>query len=97
VATAKDARSQRVDPLACGDAIDPPELAVPPDAGGSACNVSVSVETDLLDIVVKHPGNGVSVVAVKGLYAAERGSRPLIGVARIVSQSTPQCSSRRSR
>jgi anti-sigma B factor antagonist len=66
VATAKDARSQRVDPLACGDATDPPELAVPPDAGGSACNVSVSVETDLLDIVVKHPGNGVSVLAVKG-------------------------------
>jgi hypothetical protein len=31
------------------------------------------------------------------LYAAERGSRPLIGVAWIVSQSTPQCSSRRSR
>ena len=31
------------------------------------------------------------------LYAAERGSRPLIGVARIVSQSTPQCSSKRSR
>jgi transposase len=31
------------------------------------------------------------------LYAAERGSRPLIGVARIVFQSTPQCSSRRSR
>lgn len=32
-----------------------------------------------------------------GLYATERGRRPLIGVARIVSQSTPQCSSRRSR
>ena len=32
-----------------------------------------------------------------GLYAAERGSRPLIGVARIVFQSTPQCSRRRSR
>ena len=32
-----------------------------------------------------------------GLYATERGSRPLIGVARIVFQSTPQCSSRRSR
>ena len=31
------------------------------------------------------------------LYATERGSRPLIGVAGIVSQSTPQCSSRRSR
>ena len=34
---------------------------------------------------------------VIGLYATERGSRPLIGVAGIVSQSTPQCSSRRSR
>ena len=31
------------------------------------------------------------------LYATERGSRPLIGVAGIVSQSTPQCSRRRSR
>jgi hypothetical protein len=31
------------------------------------------------------------------LYATERGSRPLIGVAPIVSQSTPQCRSRRSR
>jgi anti-anti-sigma factor len=34
--------------------------------------------------------------AVKGLYATKRGSRPLIGVARIVFQSTPQCRSRRS-
>ncbi|MQA14935.1 MAG: ASCH domain-containing protein [Pseudonocardiaceae bacterium] len=32
-----------------------------------------------------------------GLYATERGSRPLIGVAGTVSQSTPQCSRRRSR
>jgi hypothetical protein len=31
------------------------------------------------------------------LYATKRGSRSLIGVARIVSQSTPQCSRRRSR
>jgi hypothetical protein len=31
------------------------------------------------------------------LYVTKRGSRPLIGVARIVSQSTPQCSRRRSR
>ena len=30
-------------------------------------------------------------------YATERGSRPLIGVAGTVSQSTPPCSSRRSR
>ena len=36
-------------------------------------------------------------LSVNRLYAAERGSRPLIGVARIVSQSTPQCSSKRSR
>ena len=35
--------------------------------------------------------------AKPAIYATERGSRPLIGVARIVSQSTPQCSSRRSR
>jgi hypothetical protein len=33
----------------------------------------------------------------KGLYATKRGSRPLIGVARIVSQLTPQYRSRRSR
>ena len=31
------------------------------------------------------------------LYVTERGNRPLIGVARTVSQSTPQWSSRRSR
>jgi hypothetical protein len=31
------------------------------------------------------------------LYAAKRGSRPLIGVARTVFQSIPQCRSRRSR
>jgi hypothetical protein len=31
------------------------------------------------------------------LYAAERGSRPLMGVAWIVCQSTPQCRSSRSR
>jgi CubicO group peptidase (beta-lactamase class C family) len=34
---------------------------------------------------------------VKGLYAAKRGSRPLIGVAGGVFQSTPQWSRRRSR
>jgi transposase-like protein len=34
---------------------------------------------------------------VKRLYATRRGSPPVIGVARVVFQSTPQCSSRRSR
>ena len=33
---------------------------------------------------------------VIGLYATNRGSRPRIGVAVGVCQSTPQCSSRRS-
>ena len=41
-------------------------------------------------------GNHAGRVVMR-LYATERGSRPLIGVARIVSQSTPQCSRRRSR
>jgi hypothetical protein len=40
---------------------------------------------------------GLEVVVETGLYATKRGSWPLIGVARIVSQSTPQCSRRRSR
>jgi transposase-like protein len=35
--------------------------------------------------------------ALERFYATKRGSRPLIGVAPIVSQSTPQCRRRRSR
>ena len=44
----------------------------------------------------RHGTTSLVTVQVFRLYATERGSRPLIGVARTVSQSTPQCSSRRS-
>jgi len=67
----------------------------------SSMNISVkTLDTYILRARLKYDAAGRSAPTkseLMGLYATERGSRPLIGVAWIVFQSTPQCRSRRSR
>jgi 8-oxo-dGTP pyrophosphatase MutT (NUDIX family) len=67
---------------------------------GGRVELGESAQIAAVREVKEESGVTVEVTRLAGvyrLYATERGSRPLIGVARIVSQSTPQCSSRRSR